>query len=556
MTAPQQTTGTTPLVSVDDLHITFGSRGGNVEAVRGVSFDLAPGASLGIVGESGSGKSALALALLDLHRGSTARLTGQVRVDGHDVLTLPDDELRALRGPTAAMVFQDPLTSFDPYFTIGDQISEVYRAHHGGRRDAAMKQAVEALHRVGIPDASRRASAYPHEFSGGMRQRALIAMALACRPKLLIADEPTTALDVTVQAQILDLVAELREELGMGLILVTHDLGVVAGSVDDILVMKDGRVVERGEVGDILARPAHDYTRRLVSAVPRVDALSTARATAPDRPTEYVVDGASKSFGSRGGLWGRREQVDAVRGVSVTVEAGEALGIVGESGSGKSTLARLLVGLDDASGGRVELAGSAVTGLRGRRSKDLLRVQMVFQDPASSLNPRRTIGQSLMDPLVVNGTSTRDAEAKAKALLARVGIDLRRWSAYPHQLSGGQRQRVAIARALTLDPTVLICDEPVSSLDVTTQASILELLAELRDQLGLTLIFVAHDLAVVRQVCQRVAVMRAGEIVEAGPVDEVFDHPQHDYTKMLLASVPVLDPVLARKLRAERRAAG
>ncbi|MET9906346.1 ABC transporter ATP-binding protein [Streptomyces sp. NPDC006476] len=545
------------LVQVTDLTVEFG----DLRAVDGLSFTLEQGAALALVGESGSGKSTVASALLGLHRGTGARVGGSVEVAGVDVRKAPDEELRRLRGAKAAMVFQDPLSSLDPYYAIGDQIAEVYRVHTRVSRRAARARAVEVLDRVGIPDAQRRSRSRPHEFSGGMRQRALIAMALSCEPDLLIADEPTTALDVTVQAQILDLLHTLREETGMGLLLVTHDVGVAAESVDEVLVMRHGRVVEHGPVADVLGAPAETYTRELLAAVPRVDApraefpAREARGgaspegrtqTGPDVPssTEDVVleaVGLRREFG-RG-----KRAFTAVDDVSLTVRRGETLGVVGESGSGKTTLGRMLVGLLEPTGGEVRDDGHARVGVNPA-------VQMVFQDPVSSLNPRRSVGESIADPLRARGE--RDEvriRGRVTELLERVGLEGAHYDRYPHEFSGGQRQRVGIARALAADPRVIVCDEPVSALDVTTQAQVVALLAELQRELGLALVFVAHDLAVVRQVSDRVAVMRQGRVVESGTADEVYDNPQDPYTKQLLAAVPALDPAVAARRRAARR---
>ncbi|MFZ3500194.1 dipeptide ABC transporter ATP-binding protein [Streptomyces sp. 5.8] len=600
----------------------------------GVSFTLEPGRALGIVGESGSGKSTVAAALLGLHHGTGARIGGTVRVGGTDVGTASPAELRELRGAVAAMVFQDPLSSLDPYYAIGDQIAEVYRVHADVTRRAARARAVEVLDRVGIPDAVRRSRARPHEFSGGMRQRALIAMALACEPKLLIADEPTTALDVTVQAQILDLLHGLREERGLGLLLVTHDVGVAAENVDAVLVMRDGGVVERGPVGSVLSAPADPYTVALLAAVPRLDAVRVARpgavvralpVPAPQTPAglDLAGRGASAELRDRGsapdpapqtpaglelagletgpvglprqggrvrlrdrgsapdpapqtpaGLdlaevaeeqaelpvveafslrkeFGRgKRRVEAVGGVSVFVRGGETLGIVGESGSGKSTLGRMLVGLLEPTSGQVRRDGVESVGL-------VPGVQMVFQDPVSSLNPRRSIGESIADPLRAAGEKGRAAiRARVGELLLRVGLEEAHYDRYPHEFSGGQRQRVGIARALAPRPRPIVCDEPVSALDVTTQAQVTALLAELQQELGIALVFIAHDLAVVRQVSDRVAVMRGGVIVEEGPVDEVYDRPAHAYTRELLAAVPSLDPAVAAARRLGRRRGG
>ncbi|MBV1947761.1 ABC transporter ATP-binding protein [Streptomyces sp. BV129] len=524
------------LVEVTDLTVEFGA----LRAVDGLSFTLEKGAALALVGESGSGKSTVAGALLGLHRDTGARVGGSVLVAGTDVAAASDAELRRLRGAKAAMVFQDPLSSLDPYYAVGDQIAEVYRVHTRASRRAARARAVEVLDRVGIPDAARRARSRPHEFSGGMRQRALIAMALACEPELLIADEPTTALDVTVQAQILDLLHTLRQDDGLGLLLVTHDVGVAAESADDVLVMRHGRAVEHGPLRQVLAAPGQAYTRELLAAVPRVDA---SRAAPAGEPGETVLEatGLRKEFGRGRGAF------TAVDDITLTLRRGETLGIVGESGSGKTTLGRMLVGLLEPTSGTIRHAGRAHSGVDPS-------VQMVFQDPASSLNPRRTVGDSIADPLRAKGG--RDEKAireRVTGLLERVGLEAAHHDRYPHEFSGGQRQRVGIARALAADPRVIVCDEPVSALDVTTQAQVVALLDELRRELGLALVFIAHDLAVVRQVSDRVAVMRRGQVVETGPADEVYENPRDPYTRQLLAAVPALDPEVAARRRAARR---
>ncbi|WP_105968308.1 dipeptide ABC transporter ATP-binding protein [Streptomyces geranii] len=525
------------LVEVDDLTVAFGS----LRAVDGLSFRLAKGAALGLVGESGSGKSTVASALLGLHRGTGAEVGGTIRVAGTDVQAASEAELRGLRGAKAAMVFQDPLSSLDPYYAVGDQIAEVYRVHTKASRRAARARAVDVLDRVGIPDAVRRSRSRPHEFSGGMRQRALIAMALACEPELLIADEPTTALDVTVQAQILDLLHTLREETGMGLLLVTHDVGVAAESVDDVLVMRHGRAVEHGPVAAVLGAPGQAYTRELLAAVPRVEARRVPADASGSADVVLEASGLRREFG-RG-----KRAFAAVDDVSLTVRRGETLGIVGESGSGKTTLGRMLVGLLEPTAGEVRYEGRLRSGVGPA-------VQMVFQDPVSSLNPRRSVGESIADPLRARGERDEGrVRERVGELLGRVGLDPAHFDRYPHEFSGGQRQRVGIARALAAEPHVIVCDEPVSALDVTTQAQVVALLGELQRELGLALVFVAHDLAVVRQVSDRVAVMRRGRIVESGPADEVYDNPQNPYTRQLLAAVPALDPEIAAWRRAVRR---
>ncbi|WP_345651173.1 ABC transporter ATP-binding protein [Streptomyces tremellae] len=558
-----------PLVEVRDLVVEFPTGEGPVRAVDGLSFALGAGRALGIVGESGSGKSTVAFGLLGLHRDTGARVGGSALVAGVDALTAEGDDLRRLRGGLAAMVFQDPLSALDPYYAVGDQIAEVYRVHTRAARAAARARAVEVLDRVGIPDAARRSRARPHEFSGGMRQRAVIAMALACRPRLLVADEPTTALDVTVQAQILDLLHELRTETGAGLLLVTHDLGVVAGSVDDVLVMREGRAVERGTVEEVLGAPREAYTRELIAAVPRAD-VPAARPVRTVEAVREVRDGAACATDAAGGevlleASGLRKEfgrgaglVPAVDGVSLTVGRGETLGVVGESGSGKTTLGRMLVRLIEPSAGGLRYGGREIGHLGERQLRPVRReLQMVFQDPVSSLNPRRSIGESIADPLRAAGAlDDRSVRARVRELLDRVGLDPAWYDRYPHEFSGGQRQRVGIARALAPEPKLVVCDEPVSALDVTTQANIVGLLGELQRELGLSLVFIAHDLAVVRQVSDRVLVMRAGRVVEEGPADRVYESPEHPYTKGLLAAVPVLDPAESEARRLARAGGG
>ena len=554
------------MLAVRDLTVDYRGAAGTLRAVDGLSFDLLPGRTLGIVGESGSGKSTVALAALGLHQPPVARVGGQVVVDGVDVVTAGPDQVRALRGARIAMVFQDPLSALDPFHTIGDQIAEVYRVHTGASRRAAMDRAVEVLDQVHIADPARRARAHPHEFSGGMRQRALIAMALACNPKILVADEPTTALDVTVQAQILDLLDEIRIRTGMALLLVSHDLGVVAGVADEIMVMRDGRVVEHGPVDAVLSAPAAAYTRELLAAAPRLDGPAAAPPVVDALPVVDDVpvvndvllrlENVSKRFPlPRSGLR-RSAPVVAVDDVTLEVRRGETLGIVGESGSGKSTLARLMVRLLTPSSGHVSLDGVDIAHLPERRLRAVRHdLQMVFQDPVSSLNPRRTIGETVADPLRARLSGTEaHLRHRVAELLERVGLDPGDYDRYPHEFSGGMRQRVGIARALAARPRLVVCDEPVSSLDVSTQAQVLDLLSQVRREFDLTLVFISHDLAVVRQICDRVAVMRAGVVVESGAAEVIYARPQHPYTRDLLAAVPSADPVRARRRRDARAA--
>ena len=565
------------VVRVQDLRVRFPTLDGEVRAVEGLSFEVPAGGGLGIVGESGSGKSVTSLALMGLHRGSRARITGAIEVAGQNVVTASDKRLRQMRGNDIAMVFQDPMQSLHPQYTIGNQLIEAYRVHNPkASKSRARTRAIEALDRVGIPEAAKRINSYPHEFSGGMRQRVVIAMGLMCDPKVLLADEPTTALDVTVQARILDLLDELRRDLNMALILVSHDLAVVAGSVDEVVVMRHGRAVERGEVRKVLSAPEHPYTQALLEAVPRVE-VSRAQRRAQDRTDRARKEGrkatgattlapeerdgpllrvrdVSQRFKVRGGVWGRSSDFWAVKGVGFDLAKGETLGIVGESGSGKSTLSRMIMRLLEPTTGTVEFEGQDITHMPERELRPLRRhVQMVFQNPYSSLNPRLTIGESIGTALKVQGERDgKKIRARVQELLERVGLEPDHYNRFPHAFSGGQRQRIAIARALILKPKLIICDEPVSALDVSTQDQVLRLLSELQDDFGLTYIFVAHDLAVVRQVSDRVAVMRKGEVVEMGDSDSVYENPRSEYTRQLLTAAPVLDPDEARRLRAER----
>ena len=531
---------TTPILTVEDLRISFGS----VTALNGLSFELEPGRALGVVGESGSGKSAAALALLGLHRGTPAEVSGRIllhpRADDPaepiDITTTDATTLRRIRGRELAMIFQEPLTSLDPYRRVGEQIAAVHRLHFGSGHEEARRRATAALEQVGI-DAAAKYRAYPHEFSGGMRQRALIAMALVLEPRVLVADEPTTALDVTVQAQILALLGRLREEIGLSLILISHDLAVVGGNVDDVLVLKEGDEVERGPVRRVLTAPQHSYTKDLLAAIPRLDAELPPRTTPVSTTPLLRVADLNVVFPGRRGA----AETRAVDGVSLELLEGESLGIVGESGSGKSTLGRSIVRLQKPTSGRIEFAGRDLGSWRGRALREHRKdLQLIFQDPASSLNPRRGIGDSIAEPLIVHGEKDRaKLRAAVDELLERVDLDRSLYHRYPHQLSGGQRQRAAIARALILRPRLVVCDEPVSALDVTTQAQVVKLLRELREEFELTLVFIAHDLAVVRQVSDRIAVMYQGRIVENLPAEKLHE-ARNPYTRTLLEAVPEL----------------
>ncbi|MGA2165107.1 MAG: ABC transporter ATP-binding protein, partial [Solirubrobacteraceae bacterium] len=545
-----------PLLSVEDLKVEFPTEGGVVKAVNGVSFALGQGRTLGIVGESGSGKSVCALSTMGLTRAQGVRISGRILFEGVDLLTLPERGMRALRGNELAMIFQDPLSSLHPLYRVGAQVAEGIRAHREVSRRAAREQATALLELVGLPEPSRRVDAYPHELSGGMRQRVMIAMALANEPKLLIADEPTTALDVTVQAQILTLLRRLREELGMALVLVTHDLGVVAEMADEIAVMQAGLIVERGTTEQVLAAPAHPYTQGLLRSSPTLERGDHQRndnhdgrerskganrggkeegAVAAAPPLLQVRDLVKRFPITQGVVFQRQvDAVEAVAGISFELRRGEALGLVGETGCGKSTTARLIMRLLEPTGGEIRYEGHDIAHLRGAALKAARReMQIVFQDPYSSLNPRKTAGSIVSEPFAIHGLHRDRVERRRVVgeLLERVGLSPEHRNRYPHEFSGGQRQRIGIARALALRPKLLIADEPVSALDVTIQAQILELLRELQRELGLTLLLISHDLAVVRQMADHVAVMRAGKIVELAPNETLYSSPVHPYTR-------------------------
>ncbi|HWA53580.1 MAG TPA: ABC transporter ATP-binding protein [Solirubrobacterales bacterium] len=545
------------LLTVEDLRVSFATQSGRVQAVDGVSFELKPGEVLAIVGESGSGKSVTAQTVLGLTRSHNATISGSIELGGKELISAGDAELRDVRGARVGMVFQDPMTSFNPVYRIGRQIAEAIRAHREevGKAEAH-ERAIELLDSVGIPDAARRVDAYPHEFSGGMRQRAMIAMALALDPEVLIADEPTTALDVTVQAQILALLERLNRERGLATILITHDLGVVAEVADRVLVMHEGEIVERGDLERIFYSPTDPYTRKLLDAVVRIDTAVPLRARRESEALLEVTD-LVKHFPLKRGLLIAREvdRVRAVDGVSFSVRQGETLGLVGESGSGKSTLSRTILQLLEPTSGSVRFEGRELVGLSRRELQPLRReMQMVVQDPYASLNPRKRVGQIVGEPLRLQGEAKGgELRRQVQGLLERVGLAAEHYDRYPHEFSGGQRQRIGIARALALRPKLIIADEPVSALDVSIRAQILDLLAELQADFGLTYVFVAHDIGVVRHVSDRIAVMYQGRIVEEGPADTVCEQPQDEYTRKLLAAVPIPDP---HEARARREALG
>lgn len=532
-----------PLLSVRDLRLAFHTRDGVTLAVDGVNFDLEPGKVLAIVGESGSGKSVTCYSLLGLVPTPPGRIeSGSAVFQGQDLLRLSEAELRKLRGRRIGMIFQDPMTSLNPFMRIGDQLMEPLRIHFNLDRKSARQKAIAALEEVGIRNAATRIDDYPHQFSGGMRQRVMIAMALIAEPELLIADEPTTALDVTVQAQILALIKSLQASRQLAVIFITHDLGVAAQMGDQLLVMQQGQVVEQGGSAEIFARPQHAYTQKLLSAV-LTGAKPEAGNPALGEPPLLQVDDVSVSFPvAGGGIFRASPRVAVLHGVSLQVHKGEILGLVGESGSGKSTLGRCIMQLLEVDSGRVLLEGRDLCQLLPGELKAVRRqFQMIFQDPYASLNPRMTVFDTLAEPLLNQGLANRQTVlGQVNQLLDDVGLDRRFIRKYPHEFSGGQRQRIAIARALALRPKLVIADEPVSALDVTIRAQILELLLKLTRKYQLTMVFISHDMSVVRYLCDRVVVMQEGKILEEGATEQLFNHPQHEYTRTLLAAIPQL----------------
>lgn len=553
-----------PVVRIEDLRVAFATDQGAVQAVDGVTLDVQPGEVLAIVGESGSGKTVTAKTALGLLP-ETATTSGAVLLrsaagGANDVVSLSGERLRSLRGRDVGMVFQEPSTALNPVFPVGWQIAEGLRAHRRISRADAKREAIEILEKVGIPDAASRVNHYPHQFSGGQKQRIVIAQALVQRPGLIVADEPTTALDVTVQAEILDLLRRARDEFGTAIVLITHNMGVVADLADRVAVMYRGELVEQAPVRELFANPQAEYTRALLAAVPfvghgkaRAQARAEARALAEQREPTVVARGLDITYAGRFGTGGFR----AVKGVDFEIGAGEVLGLVGESGSGKTTIARAMVGLTPVSGGSLTVFGTELRGIRAKDLRSLRRdIGFVFQDPASSFNPLRTIAQNVAEPFVVHGIEGDAAAARTKVdeLLESVQLPKAFGDRYPHELSGGQRQRASLARGLALHPKLLIADEPTSALDVSVQAKVLELFRELQDEFGFACLFVSHDLAVVDLVSDRIAVLLHGDLVETGTCADVLGDPQHPYTQRLLASLPVPDPVEQQRRRETLRA--
>ncbi|EIT93461.1 ABC transporter ATP-binding protein [Mycobacteroides abscessus] len=539
------------MVDITGLTVDFEVDKQWVPAVKGVSLSVAKGEVLAIVGESGSGKSTTAMAIPALLPPS-ARVRGSVKLNGAELLGATNDELRAVRGKDVAVIFQEPMTALNPVYTIGWQIAEAVCAHKKMSRRQARDRAVELLDLVDMPEPAKRVKHYPHQLSGGQRQRAMIAQALALDPGLLIADEPTTALDVTVQAEILDLMRDLRHRIDAGIILITHDMGVVADMADRIMVMKDGEVVEQGDAEGIFHRAQQPYTRQLLASVPHLGATLHGRDESNPPPTDLAlsVEHAVIEYPGKSGSF------RAVDDVSFTIGRGEVVGLVGESGSGKSTIGRAAVGLLRVASGTICVAGQDISTANRKQLRDIRsKVGVVFQDPGSSLNPRWPIGQSIAEPLTLHTDMDRtQREGRVKTLLEQVQLPAAMRNRFPHQLSGGQRQRVGIARALALEPTLLIADEPTSALDVSVQATVLDLFAELQREHGFACLFISHDLAVVELVASRIAVLNRGRLAEFGSDTQVLTAPEDDYTKRLLAAVPVPDPEQQRIRREERQA--
>jgi len=545
------------LLSIRDLKVAFRmGQGQRAEAVKGVAFDVPENSTVALVGESGSGKTVTAMSVLNLLPDNAER-SGRVEWLGRDLLKASLPELQALRGKEIACVFQDPMSSLNPVFTVGQQLVEPLRKHLGLARREAWARAEALLVEVGMPEPKRRLGAYPHELSGGQQQRVMIAMALACEPKLLIADEPTTALDVTIQRQILELLAKLKTSHRMSLLFISHDLGLVGEIADHVVVMRNGIVREQGPVAQIFSAPKDDYTKALLACRPGLEgnparlmviddhmigraAEQVAKPKDPTAPVVLEVRSLAKSFWIKEGLFGKRE-FKAVQGVNFQLRKGHTLGVVGESGSGKTTMGLTLLRLHEPTGGEVIFDGQNLLKIADRERQVMRRrIQIVFQNPYASLNPRFTIGQTLVEPMLIHGIGrdTAEREQRARTMLDKVGLDGRAFGKYPHEFSGGQRQRVAIARCLTLNPEVLVLDEAVSALDVSVQAQVLNLLRDLQDEFGLSYVFISHDLAVVRFISDQVLVMKDGVVVEQASAEQILAAPQQEYTKRLLAAIP------------------
>lgn len=548
-----------PVLSVKDLSVVFHLRRGDFTAVRSISFDIMPGEVLGVVGESGAGKSMTGTAIMGLVDWPGEISSTSITLSGDRIDGLDEESLRKIRGRRIGMVMQDPLTSLNPLFTVGEQLIETIRRHLPLSQDEARARAIALLADAGIPDPQNRIDSYPHQFSGGMRQRVVISLALAAEPELVIADEPTSALDVSVQAQIIKVLKRLCAERGVAVMLITHDMGVIAEAADRMIVMNKGEIVETGSVGDIINRPKMDYTIKLIEAIPSITAQNPRYAAAVAKGHSFasektdeplvVVDNLTKQFDLSGSFLSRitgrnRKIVQAVNGVSFSIQRGQTYGLVGESGSGKSTCARMMVGLLPPTSGTVSLEGTDIWS-KGAEKKRRSKIQMIFQDPYASLNPRWRVGEIIAEPMRALGIARKPGEIAERVadLLERVRLDPVSMRKYPHEFSGGQRQRIAIARALSSQPEFIICDEPTSALDVSVQAQVLELMSRLQEEFGLTYLLISHNLAVVRQMADEVGVLHNGNLVETGPVEQIFGSPQADYTRMLLDAVPDISKV-------------
>ena len=553
-----------PVLQVRNLTTSFRVEGEWKAVVRNVNFGIKARETVAVVGESGSGKSVTALSIMRLIPAANGRIEGQISLEGRELTALAEEAMRDVRGGAIGMIFQEPMTSLNPVLTVGFQVSEALRRHRGLKAAEADREALRLFDLVRIPDARHRFTEYPHTFSGGMRQRVMIAMALACRPKLLIADEPTTALDVTIQAQILELIRELQGEIGMSVMFITHDMGVVAEIADRVVVMLEGEKVEEGDAAPLFATPRHPYTQRLLAAVPKLGSLtgSALPRRFPKSQQEVVLDEPDRRgepvlqvmelttrFPVRGGLLGRTTgYVHAVEGVSFSLRDGETLSLVGESGCGKSTTGRSILRLVEPIAGSIRFEGQDVREAGKLELRDIRRrLQMIFQDPYGSLNPRKTVGSAIREPLLVHGLCNREeADDRVEKLLLQVGLEPDHALRFPHEFSGGQRQRLCIARALGLEPRVIVADESVSALDVSIKAQVINLMLDLQAELGLAYLFISHDIAIVERVSHRIAVMLLGEVVEIGPRAAVLDDPRHPYTQKLIRAVPRPDPCQRR----------
>ena len=546
MATPQRPTRSTgqPVLEIRDLSVRLPRGADRAFAVEDVTFTVGAGEIVCVVGESGSGKSVTAFSVMGLNPRELKAVQGQILLDGEDLLKKSDRALRRLRGEKMAMIFQEPMTALNPVMKVGDQIAEMLEIHSGLSASDRRARVLEVMEDVGLPDHEKMYHSYPHQISGGQRQRIMIAMALALEPVLLIADEPTTALDVTTQAQILELIKDIQRRHGMGVLFITHDFGVVADIADRVVVMQHGRIVEQGSRDEIISRPQHPYTKMLIGSVPSMTPGHRADIEAGAPALE--AHGLNKVYGG-GGFLRRGREVHAAKDVDLVVHRRETLGVVGESGSGKSTVARCIVRLIDPTSGEVMIEGQNIAdisqpALRSRRRD----IQIVFQDPYRSLNPRRTVGQSILEGPMNFGVSGQEALRRARELMRIVGLDPEALDRFPHQFSGGQRQRICIARALAMQPKVLIADEAVSALDVSVQAQVLDLLDDVRQRFDLAMLFITHDLRVAAQICDRIMVMQHGVVVEQGRTAEVYAEPKHDYTRSLLAAAPGRDVQFAR----------